>query len=181
MRKQRVIIFDGPDGCGKTNIAAALSDVLGIPVFKNQFEWDNFDLGSSNNYFINAIRYQHPYVLSFLKQTGSSVIFDRAHPSEFAYSRVFGRETCEKSLELCDIMSADLSAKIIIPYRTSYGSVEDEYGVTPSHLRALESEYRSFADNTRCDVYFLNVDDEDLGRELAEIIDFLGDDYESRV
>ena len=67
MRKQQVIIFDGPDGCGKTNIAAALSKVLDIPVFKNQFEWDNFDLGSSNNYFINAIRYQHPYILSFLK------------------------------------------------------------------------------------------------------------------
>jgi len=44
MRKQQVIIFDGPDGCGKTNIAAALSDALGVPVFKNQFEWDNYEI-----------------------------------------------------------------------------------------------------------------------------------------
>lgn len=181
MRKQQVIIFDGPDGCGKTNIAEALSRALGIPVFKNQFEWDNFDLNSSNNYFISAIKYQHPYVLSFIKQTGTSVIFDRAHPSEFAYSRVFGRETCEKSIKLCDVMSSGLNAKIIIPYRTSYENVQDEYGVTAEHLRILEHEYREFANITACDVYFLNVDDEDLDRELGEIIDFLGDDNESRV
>ena len=174
MKDQMVIIFDGPDGCGKTNIANALSELLRIPVFKNQFEWDNFDLDVSGNYFINAIRYQHPYILSFLKQTGNSVIFDRAHPSEFAYSRVFGRETCEKSLKLCDDMSAELSAKIIIPYRSSYNDVEDEYGVTPAHLERIESEYRDFANHTKCDVYFLNVDDEDLSREIAEIIDFLG-------
>ena len=117
MKKQHVIIFDGPDGCGKTNISAALSDLMGIPVFKNEFEWDYFDVKSKNDYFINAIKYQHPYLLSYIKQSGSSIIFDRAHPSEFVYSKVFSRKTDLDALRMCDDMSAVLGAKIIIPLR----------------------------------------------------------------
>ena len=181
MSKQQVIIFDGPDGCGKTNIAEALSVALGVPVFKNKFEWDFFDDDDSQGYFKKAIKYQHPYILSYLEQTGNSVIFDRAHPSEFAYSIIFNRETCAKSLLLCDHMSAAMSAKIIIPYRTSYDSVKDEHGVTAEQLSKLEEAYRQFAEFTECDVYFLNVDDENLDRELAEIINFLRSDDEGRV
>ena len=179
MSKQQVIIFDGPDGCGKTNIAEALSDNIGVPVFKNKLEWDFFDDNNSQEYFKTAIRYQHPYILSYLEQTGSSVIFDRAHPSEFVYSRVFDRETCMSSLELCDEMSAKMSAKIIIPYRTSYDNVKDEHGVTTEQLIRIEYEYRQFAKLTRCDIYFLNVDDENLDRELQEIMRFLGSKNET--
>jgi len=173
MSDQKIIIFDGPDGCGKTNIAAALSRLLDIPVFKNEFEWDHFNLGSSNDYFIKAIEYQHPYVLSFLKQTRHSAIFDRAHPSEFAYSRVFERTTSWRALKMCDDMSAEMSVKIIIPYRTNYENVDDEFGVNPIKLVEIESEYRAFAKWTKCDVMWLNVDDEDLDREIKEIVDFL--------
>ena len=33
MKNQRVIIFEGPDGCGKSNIAEAVSHLLNIPIF----------------------------------------------------------------------------------------------------------------------------------------------------
>ena len=168
-----VIIFDGPDGCGKTNISSALSSLLKIPVFKNEFEWDHFEVKTKNDYFIKAIKYQHPYLLSYIKQTGSSVIFDRAHPSEFVYPKVFNRDTDERSLQICDDMSASLGAKIIIPYRSSYEGVEDEYGVTPEHLLEIDRGYKEFAKWTKCDTFFLNVDDEDLDRELKEIMEFL--------
>jgi len=173
MKTQRVIIFDGPDGCGKTNIANALSKLTGIPVFKNEFEWDYFDIESKNEYFINAIRYQHPYLLSYIKQSSSSVIFDRAHPSEYVYPKVFSRKTDLSALRLCDDMSAELEAKIVIPYRSSYENVKDEYGVMPEHLRQADNYYREFAEWTRCETLFLNVDDENLERELREIMEFV--------
>lgn len=179
MSNQRIIIFDGPDGCGKTQIAAALSERIGVPVFKNEFEWKHFSTENKDEYFVNAIKYQHPYLLSFLKQTGNSVIFDRAHPSEFAYSSVFNRKTDWDALTECDEMSYDMNAKIIIPFRTSYDNVEDEFGVTSEHLEKIFNEYKAFARWTKCEVYFLNVDDEDLDRELREVIGFVGEYDES--
>lgn len=74
---------------------------------------------------------------------------------------------------MCDDMSAEMSVKIIIPYRTNYENVDDEFGVNPIKLVEIESEYRAFAKWTKCDVMWLNVDDEDLDREIKEIVDFL--------
>ena len=39
---QRLIIFEGPDLCGKTNIAEAVSKQFGIPVYKSGREHDLF-------------------------------------------------------------------------------------------------------------------------------------------
>ena len=171
--KQHIILFDGPDGCGKTNISAALSEKLGIPVFKNEFEWAHFGQTSAEEYFRVAITYQHPYALSLLKQTGMSVIFDRAHPSEWAYARAFGRSLHDDAVAESDRISAELGAKLIIPVRSDYSKVYDEYGVKEEHLVLLDGLYRQYANITQCDCLVLNVDDEDLGREMTEIMNFL--------
>ena len=55
MNNQRVIIFEGPDGCGKSNIAEAVSHLLNIPIFKNEDEWQHFPEKDKSTYFINAI------------------------------------------------------------------------------------------------------------------------------
>ena len=170
---QRIILFDGPDGCGKTNISAALSAKLGIPVFKNEFEWAHFGKVSAEEYFDIAITYQHPYALSLIKQTGMSVIFDRAHPSEWAYARAFGRRLHDDAVAESDRVSAELGAKLIIPVRSDYSKVYDEYGVKEDQLIQLDLLYREYANITQCDCLVLNVDDEDLDREMTEIMNFL--------
>ncbi len=176
MKKQQLIIIDGPDGCGKTNIAEALSKRIGVPVFKNSGEWDHFGQCSGNEYFDLAASYLHPYVLSFIEQTGTSVILDRSHPSEWAYSRVFDRPRLDGQTEWSDCRSAKLGAKVIIAVRSNYSDVVDEHGVQPEHLAQLDRLYREYANITECDCLLLNVDDENLERELAEIIEFLSGD-----
>lgn len=172
--KQQIIIFEGPDGCGKTNISAELSRRTGIPVFKNDGEWSNFGSESAAEYFRLTAQYSYPFALSLIRQTRLSVIFDRAHPSEWAYSRAFGRSRCDDLIARGDELCAALGAKIIIPLRSDYSGVVDEYGVTPTHLQALDGLYREYAERvTKCETLILNVDDENLDRELEEITKFL--------
>lgn len=172
--KQRIIIFEGPDGCGKTNIAAELSRRLNIPVFKNDQEWSHFGTQDAAEYFRLTAKYSYPFALSLIRQTGLSVIFDRAHPSEWAYSRVFNRQRCDDLISRGDELCAELGAKIIIPLRSDYSKVYDEYGVQPAHLQALDGLYREYANSvTKCPSLLLNVDDEDLDREVSEIMNFL--------
>jgi len=170
-RKQQVIIFEGPDGCGKTNISQALSEMINVPYFKNTSEWEFFE--NDPSYFINALSYGDPYFLSYLKQTGAGVILDRSYPSEWVYSKVFNRETNNAALEFIDEKYAELGTKIIIPFRNDYTNVVDQFtSVTPEKLIEIDAGYRSFAKWTKCETLFVNVDDENLDRELFEILNF---------
>lgn len=174
---QHVIIFDGPDGCGKTNIATELSKQLGVPYFKNKREAKYFE--NDPGYFIKALKYGDPYFCSYLQQTHASVILDRSFPSEWAYSQAFGRETNMDMLRMVDGLYAGIGAKIIIPYRSSYAEVNDVFkAIDEPALVKLDGLYREFVKWTTCDVKMICVDDEDLGREMAEIIPFVhGLDY----
>jgi hypothetical protein len=171
--KQKIVIFEGPDGCGKTNISHALSDAAGIPYFKNKDEWKNFV--NDPSYFVNALTYGDPYFLSYLEQTRANVIVDRWYPSEWVYSRVFDRPSSPAILRKIDDRAAALGAKIIIPSRTSYDNVVDQFEdvITPNILRVVDELYHEFAEWTECDTLLLNVDDEDLSRELLEVRNFL--------
>lgn len=170
-KEQMVLIFEGPDGCGKTNISQALSQLIGVPYFKNTNEWDFFE--NDPSYFVNALTYGDPYFLSYLKQTGASVILDRSYPSEWVYSKVFGRKTNEDVLTAVDSLYAQLGTRIILPFRTDYSNVVDQFSsVTSEKLAKIDKEYRNFANWTKCETLFVNVDDENLDRELFEILNF---------
>lgn len=172
--EQRVIIFEGPDGCGKSNISQALSVSINTPYFKNKDEWKNFI--DDPSYFVNALTYGDPYFLSYLEQTGASVIIDRWYPSEWVYSRIFDRPTNHEVLHLIDRRAAALGAKIIIPFRSSYANVVDQFEavITPTVLEQVAIAYREFASWSACEIFFLNVDDENIKRELFEVKNFLG-------
>jgi len=171
--RQNIIIFEGPDGCGKTNIAHALSQHSGVPYFKNESEWEFFE--NDPSYFVNALTYGDPYFLSYLEQTQASVIVDRWYPSEWVYSRVFNRKTNHEALSSIDKRAAALGSRIIIPFRTDYSGVVDQFEsiITTGTLKRIHESYKEFAEWTACSTYFLNVDDEDLNRELQEITAFL--------
>lgn len=170
---QHVIIFDGPDRTGKTEISTELSRHLGIPRFKNNRESMFFE--RDPGYFVNALKYGDPYFTSFLKQTGTSVILDRSFPSEYVYPILLGRESNRDILRMVDTMYADINAKIVITHRSSYaGIVDDQFDVLDStKLQRLDELYREFARWTSCKVMQLCVDDEDLQREISAISKFL--------
>lgn len=167
MNKQSVIIFDGPDGCGKTNIAQELSRISGITYFKNEDEHRYFR--SDPSYFINAIRYVDRYFTSYLEASGSSIILDRAWPSEWVYSKAMKRETDLEILRELDARHADLGTIIIVPVRSDYSNVDETYPELKTQLQNIDRLYREFINWTKCETILLNVDDEDLDREINEI------------
>lgn len=170
---QRIIIYEGPDRCGKSEQAKELSRRLGIPYFKNMDEHKYFI--SDPSYFLNAIRYVDTYFTSYLESTGSSVILDRAWPSEWIYSQALGRKTDFDLLRSLDERHARLGTVIVIPRRSDYAGVMDEYESINKNIARIDELYGMFADWTKCDVVKLNVDDEDLQREMKTTIQQISD------
>jgi thymidylate kinase len=169
---QRVVIFEGCDKVGKTEMARELSSRLQVPYFKNKAEWKAFSL--EPDYFVKALRYGDPYFYTFLRDTKTSVILDRSYPSEWVYSKVYGRKTDDDALKHIDSFAASFGVKIIIPYRSSYVGLKDDiHDISEYHLQKLSDAYEEFAKWTKCDVLRFCIDSENLEWEMKTIQEFL--------
>lgn len=178
--QRRIVVVDGVDMCGKTEIAKALSSSLSgvfhCPYFKNEMERKVFGTSTAAEYFTNTLRYGMSYMTSYFEQSNAGAVFDRCYPSEWVYTRLFDRPTDAAALERCDDRFSKMGAKIILTYRTSYDGISDDTHpelLGPNKLRALDTLYRQFAEWTHCEVLMLNVDDENLERELHECLPFI--------
>lgn len=171
----QLVIVDGPDMCGKTQVARAMASRFGLTYFKNTRERAEF--GQKNDYFINTLRYGLTYMLDYLRQSDASVVFDRCYPTEWVYARAFGRETDEACLRWCDEEFARLGGKVIVLRRRDYDGIVDDthpHLVDTARLKQLDALYVQFAGWSKAPVYYVEVDDEDLDRELADIERVLG-------
>lgn len=173
---QRVIVFVGPDRVGKTEISTALSQVLQIPRFKAASEHDTFL--NHQDRFVNQLRYADVRMADFLSQTKTNVIMDRGWPCEMSYSNVLNRSTDMVALGKIDAMMANLGAVVVICSRSSYVGIVDDIDPTinDQKLTQLDAAYRRFMSWTKCRTMVLNVDDENLHRELDDVLKFLGYD-----
>jgi len=171
--KQHVIMFIGVDMCGKTNIAQELSRLTGIPYFKASEERLTFL--TNQDKFLMDTRYADPRIADFLLQTGHNVIFDRGYPCEWVYSKFFERKTDEDVLKHIDSIHSTIGTKMIIPYRSSYDNVVDDIDprLAGERLVKIENLYRDFSRWTGCQCFFLNVDSENLEKEISELNQFL--------
>ena len=149
----KVIFFEGPDGCGKTNIANAIADELDVPYFKVSTERSNW----VNENFHNSIPFDM-LLPEFVKQTGVSFISDRGYASEIVYSEVFDRFTDEARLWGIDREWGEMDAIQVIALRHDYSCVDDEF-VAQEKLQYLHEKYVKFSMETRCHVISLHVDD----------------------
>jgi hypothetical protein len=174
---QQILFFCGPDRCGKTQIAKELSKRIGMPYFKASSEHKTFlTKDATKNLFLDQLYHADPRVLDLLKQTGYSVIFDRGFPCEWVYSNVFRRETDVPFLIRMDEEWASIGAKIIFCHRSSYAGIVDDLdpSINEAKLKKIDLLYQMYLTHTtKCDYLVLNVDDENLDREVAEIIEFL--------
>jgi len=235
---QRVIMFVGPDRCGKTQIAQALAKKMGAMYFKASWEHAAYqqsiglrqgrdldrgavganldlvrhqvreiarqdDIGfwvaetkdsdgkltrqtlepkafTKKDRFLNELRFADPRTFDFVKQLGeqlgTSVVFDRAYPCESAYSTVMCRETDQSALEQIDRWWSSLNTLIIVCRRSNYSGITDDLdsSINGDVLQKLDDAYMEFTTWTRCFFKELNVDDEDLDREVNEILQFIG-------
>lgn len=168
-----IIIFEGPDSCGKSHMAQALSKATGIPYFKNHDEHRYFL--KDPQYFIHAIRYVDTYFTSYLEASNASIILDRSWPSEWVYSKVMNRQTDLEVLKELDRRHSALGTKIIVPWRSDYSKINDEYAAVNDNIHKIHDLYFKFVEEwTLCQTLLLNVDDENLERELKEIRGFIG-------
>lgn len=177
INNQKLVFFVGPDMCGKTEIAKEVSRKLRVPYFKATSEHTSFlsSRVSKNDQFLNQLRFADPRVLDILRQTGHSVVFDRGFPCEYAYSKVFSRETDLTMLKHIDEAYAALGAVIVFCHRSSYKDIKDnlDSSITELVLAKLHDVYKEFASWTKCRLLSLNVDDENLEREVFDVIDFV--------
>ena len=177
-----MVFFVGPDMSGKTQIAKEVARRLGDErlYFKASDEHDSY-LSSKvtrREAFLNQLRYADPRVFDVLRQSGHSLVFDRGFPCEYAYSRVFGRETDLSMLKHMDEMWSSIDARVVFCHRSSYDGIVDDLDpkITTDVLRRIHAEYENFFSWSRCKHLSLNVDDEDLEREANEVLRFLESD-----
>jgi hypothetical protein len=164
------MIVEGPDQCAKTEISRALAGHLGVPYFKYEREWSEFKRDPS--YFARTVRYSEDFFLSYLRQSGASVVKDRGYPSEWVYSRAFKRTTDDEALTRVDREYAALGATIVFCTRRSFvGIVDDLFPaeLDSRRLEQIDTLYRQFIDLTSCRVITLEVDDHDLERQLRTL------------
>lgn len=172
----RVVIFSGTDQCGKTEMAHELSDRSHAVYFKSSLEKENF-IADRSEYFVGCLRYLEPFFIDFIVRTGTKVILDRSWPEEFVYSQLFDRRTDWDQLTKVDRLYASAGTRIVIPYRSSYVGRcdEDAQGkIDDKKMEETDKLYRRFFEWSRCKCLLLNVDDEDLDREMRDICSFLG-------
>lgn len=165
--RQKIIIFDSPDGCGKTEISKALSADLKIPYYK----FPNEGLLWKRDQFKNMLAFGEPVLVELLKQSKADLILDRGYPSEWVYSKVFGRETDDDLLEIIDKEFARLGAYIIIPVRHNYENSRADDLVPQNKLQELHDCYMEFSKWSRCNTIVVYVDslDNNLNKELEAI------------
>ncbi len=170
-RLQKIVIFDSPDGTGKTEIARGLSQELKVPYFRMATQHDNW----RKNKFKEALEFDQTYLAEFLRQTRTDVIIDRAYPAEWVYSQVFKRETNLEVLRKVDDAFASMGAHIVIPLRHNYEKNRKDEVVPQSKLIALHEKYLEFREWTRCSTIAIYVDSfgNNLERQLPLIIDEL--------
>lgn len=170
---KNVVFVCGPDRTGKTEITKSLSSFLGVPRYKASTEHNGFL--SNQERFLNDIRYSCPARLDLLKQLNSGVVYDRGYPCEWVYSRFFKRQTDDGAIKWLDSQYAELGAVIVITARRSFKGIVDDLNdsICEPELNELSSLYNDFASVTSCRVLKLYVDDENLQREISDIVNFL--------
>lgn len=172
---QKIIIFEGHDMTGKTEIAKALSDELEIPYFKNNQEYErNYDSSA-------ALKYQATFTQNLLEATGQSIIFDRFWPSEAVYSKVLGRPTYQDILGRLDCQLSRMNSIILILEKNEEDYIEDTHNMIEiEKYNALKREYYDFHQISHTRSQIINVSkfrdrkgNYSLSRELNAIQDAL--------
>lgn len=168
---QRIIIFGGPDGVGKTTLAKRLSTMLDIPYFKpssqRQFAMDGGQV------FREQTRWGEPKLMDFLMQTKHSAIMDRGFPCDYAYSKVLGRETAWGTITLMDEGYSRMGALLVIVCSADYTKLardEFEKVADPEVQRKLEAAYWDYGYKTKMKCIIITTQPGLMGPALDEAI-----------
>lgn len=165
----KAVIFEGPDGCGKTHIAKAFAE--------RHVEFNYFKL-KKDAAFVKEIpadvlklghELEAEFFTSLIKQVDLHVAFDRQYPSEICYGRAF-RKINEKYWKEIDLEHSKIGTKIIICIKNNK---RKDSLFNEEQIKIVEKEYLRFANETYCDVLILNTEDENISEQLKKIDNFV--------
>lgn len=165
---QRLIIFEGPDLCGKTNIAEAVSKQFGIPVYKSGREHDLFH-DKDAQYL--TLKYGNYEMIKLLETTKASVIFDRFFPSEWVYSQVYDRT---RDLDLVleyDAYWASLGGVIVWLDKPELDGVDEL--IDAAEYNEIRRKYNDYMQLTKCRHLYLDTSDHNLSEQAKKICNFI--------
>ena len=170
MTKQKIILFEGPDKCGKTTIAKELSKFIDIPYFK----FTAHDYWDKSEYEL-ATKFDQPFLAELLRQTGQSIIIDRGYPSEYVYGSAYNRNPDLDLIAKLDNMFAKLNTTIVFCYKRKHNEVDEKVNV--SKYATLRNLYQSFMLVTKCNGVLLDTTDQDLNKQIKTITERLKEIY----
>jgi len=161
----RLIVFDSVDMTGKTTIAHALAEKLNMDVFKFSREHErNID-------FMNMLMYTAECQMQMVEQTRLSIIFDRFVASEWVYSKLYNRYTCEAKIWDLDARMAALGGIYVYCFKTPENYEDDDLGLTKTEdYSKLERLYWEFFDRSKCKVIKICTDDYDTESQIGRIL-----------
>lgn len=163
-KKQTLIIMEGHDMAGKTHIAEALSKKLTVPIVKIKRHEKWFDP-------MMDLIYAGETHCQIAEQTGYSFIYDRLYPSEYAYSRAYGRVTSHEKIMNLDERYAAMDALIVVCYKDPKAYQEDDKAIIEvSKYDSLTMWYKEFKKITKCKFLMLDTTDENLEKQLETIL-----------
>lgn len=169
MKNKHILLFEGPDRCGKTEIGKEIAKVLDLEYFKNFKEQINF---SANN-TIDAFRYETHYLLQLLQNVKFGkygIVLDRHFPSEFAYAHAYNREVDDHLVWWFDTEFAKLNTKLIYCYKSQYKKFDDEV-IKLEEIKNIREQYETrYLPLTSMEVIKLDTSDENLEEQVKTII-----------
>lgn len=152
-----IYVVDGIDRVGKTTLCEMLSKRANTKVFKHDclyFPYEKMDNDNETDKMLQLVE--------FATLTGSSVIFDRFHLSDFAYgicNRGYDSVKAMENFMLVDRKLAEVGAVLIVVRPENLEKSSEEHGsdlsrvndcisflYSMSHMKKLETTYKMFDD-----------------------------------
>ena len=165
--KYNIIIFEGIDGTGKTNISKELSKRINYKYLKFKPE--------SNRWFDPEIDliYGVRKELFYLKEFNLKVILDRHFPSEYVYSQVYNRPFLEKLLRKVDLEFKKLKTLIIICVKNIKNYEDELLKFDDETYKKIKDKFVEFSKWTKCNVILFDTTNEDLENQMKRILNYL--------
>jgi len=172
-----VILFEGFDNTGKTEISVELAKRLDYSRYKDIREHECFN--GKNEYLQElSLVYETYKTIAYLDQgIIQNLILDRDYVSEYVYGRIFRPELynkyeCDKYVWKYDELFRLQDMHIIVCYKDKYKTFSDPV-VNIDDKKKVVNGYLDFLSKTVNKTLLINTESENLDEQISEILKWL--------
>lgn len=175
---KNIILFEGHDDSGKSNIATELSKQTNIPYFKCSLEHKMFKQVDCDFDQEHQLKYDTLKFIQLIQQNViNNVIVDRDYVSEYVYGKLFREEkyntnNCDYYVKLYDRMYFLTNLLIILTHKPDLNDYKDEL-VNLTDAKRVYKRYITFLNFTINNVLMLDTTNKDLENQLYIILNYM--------